>query len=75
MNGIIKSFNLQKGYGFINSSDSNGDSVGIFFHKSDVSNIPVFLKKDDPVVFDLVEDHRGVHAINVVKFKKFIKRN
>ena len=74
MEGIIKFFNLQKGYGFIKSIDSSDDSRDIFFNESDVSNVPVFFNKGDCVIFDLVEHYGKLHAFHVLKLKKFIRR-
>ena len=68
MDGIIKFYDRSKGYGFINPLNIDNDSRDIFFHRSDVSNNFVFFKKDDHVIFDLIEDDRGLHAIKVIKY-------
>jgi len=61
-NGIVKWFNDQKGYGFI--EQENGPDV--FVHHSGI-NAQGFksLKEGDRVTFDVSEGQKGPAAINV----------
>ena len=63
-NGIIKWFNVRRGYGFIIKED--GEEV--FVHYSDIS-MPGFkvLSPSDKVSFDIERSDRGSRAINVLK--------
>ena len=63
-NGIIKWFNVRRGYGFIEKED--GEEV--FVHYSDIS-MPGFkvLSPNDKVSFDIEKSDRGSKAINVLK--------
>ncbi|MGD9384501.1 MAG: cold shock domain-containing protein [Desulfobacterales bacterium] len=63
-NGIIKWFNVRRGYGFIIKED--GEEV--FVHYSDIS-IPGFkvLSLNDKVSFDIEKSDQGSRAINVLK--------
>ena len=59
--GIVKNFNKDKGFGFINME---GEERDIFFHYSQL------VKTIDPgqkVEFELVEGDRGLQAHQVVK--------
>ena len=62
VNGIVKWFNDQKGYGFI--EQENGPDV--FVHHSGI-NAKGFksLKEGDRVTFDVSEGQKGPAAINV----------
>lgn len=63
MQGIIKYWNKQKGYGFITCEDEKE----IFLHYSNVIDEKGFseLKQGDMVFFDLAEGNRGLSALNV----------
>ena len=63
-NGIIKWFNVRRGYGFIEKED--GEEV--FVHYSAIS-MPGFkvLSSSDKVSFDIEKSDRGSRAINVLK--------
>lgn len=60
MEGIIKMYNDQKGYGFIKSNDED-----IFFHISDVKNREIIPRVKACVQFDIVNENRGKKAINI----------
>ena len=62
--GIVKWFNEQKGYGFIEREDG-GD---VFVHHSAI-NSPGFktLEQGDRVTFDIEQGDRGSKATNVTK--------
>ena len=55
--GIVKNFNKDKGFGFINME---GEERDIFFHYSQ-------LDPGQKVEFELVEGDRGLQAHQVVK--------
>jgi len=63
-NGIIKWFNVRRGYGFIEKED--GEEV--FVHYSDI-RMPGFkvLSPNNKVSFDIEKSDRGSRAINVLK--------
>lgn len=65
MQGIVKKFNTEKGFGFISVEGKEQD---IFFHYSQLQmdgykNIA----PDSKVEFDLVETDKGPQAENIVK--------
>jgi len=64
MQGKVKWFNAEKGYGFIEREDG-GD---VFVHYSAIqSNGFKTLEEGQLVSFDIVEGSRGPQASNVVK--------
>lgn len=63
MEGRVKFFNEQKGYGFITETETSKD---YFVHASDSLDN---LKKDDIVVFELKEGQKGLKAVNVKRKK------
>ncbi len=63
MEGKVKWFNAEKGYGFINSDE--GD---IFVHFSAVQGDGFkTLDEGQDVQFDIVQGARGLQAANVIK--------
>ena len=60
MEGTIKWFNGQKGFGFINGEDGKD----YFVHFSAIPE-DVRLNEVDKVTFDVVETEKGVQAQNV----------
>lgn len=60
MNGTVKWFNTQKGYGFITGEDEND----YFVHYKQLPE-GLRLNENDAVVFDAVETDRGKQAQNV----------
>lgn len=64
MQGKIKMFNQEKGFGFITSKEGQD----IFFHYSQLM-MDGFktIDNDASVTFDVVETDRGLQAQNVVK--------
>ena len=67
MIGTVKTFNKQKGYGFITS----GDQQDIFFHYS--SLVMEGFKTIEPsteVEFDLQETDKGLRAMNIRAVEK-----
>ncbi|MCI1694841.1 cold-shock protein CspD [Aneurinibacillus aneurinilyticus] len=64
MNGTVKWFNAEKGFGFIERED--GDDV--FVHFSAITGDGFkSLEEGQQVQFDIVEGNRGPQAANVVK--------
>lgn len=63
MEGKVKFFNEQKGYGFITETETSKD---YFVHASDCLDN---LKKDDVVLFDLKEGKKGLKAVDVKRKK------
>lgn len=61
MNGFVKMFNNNKGYGFIYSKTDNRD---YFFHISDLINSP-FISKGDSVEFTPHKNNKGLIAKNI----------
>ncbi len=64
MQGTVKWFNADKGYGFIESSDG-GD---VFVHFSAIQGEGFkTLEEGQSVEFDVIEGNRGPQAANVVR--------
>lgn len=64
MNGKVKWFNAEKGYGFI-ETDEGGD---VFVHFSAIQSEGFkTLEEGQSVEFDIVEGARGPQAANVIK--------
>ena len=62
MEGKVKFFLENKGYGFVRDSENLNQDY--FFHASGALDR---VQKDDPVRFDLEEGKRGIKAVNVKK--------
>jgi len=60
MNGKVKFYNTDKGYGFIAGSDDKD----YFFHMSALSE-GVVVQENDEVTFDIEEGDRGPKAVKV----------
>lgn len=64
MNGTVKWFNAEKGYGFI--TDENGQDV--FVHYSAIQEEGFkSLEEGESVEFDVIQGERGPQAANVQK--------
>lgn len=59
MQGTVKFFNSEKGFGFIKSSSNNED---IFVH---VTGLVDEIKENDTVEYDLQQGRKGLNAVNV----------
>jgi CspA family cold shock protein len=64
MQGKVKKFNKEKGFGFIKLADDKD----VFFHYSELK-MDGFktVEEGADVEFDMVETDRGFHARNIVK--------
>jgi CspA family cold shock protein len=66
MIGKVKWFNADKGFGFINETE--GDGNDIFVHYSQIMEDGYrFLEQGQDVSFDILFTERGLQAKNVVK--------
>ncbi|MBP5609141.1 MAG: cold-shock protein [Lachnospiraceae bacterium] len=65
MQGKVKWFNAQKGYGFL-STDEGKD---VFVHFSAIQNVEGYKTLDEgqAVEFDIVDGAKGPQAANVIK--------
>ncbi len=65
--GIVKFFDNEKGYGFINS-----DNVDYFVHFSNIISDEDYkkLSEGDKVSFEIIDQPRGPSAINVQKVEE-----
>ena len=64
MNGTVKWFNAEKGYGFITGED--GKDVFVHFSAIQGEGFKT-LDEGQKVTHDLVQGNRGMQAANVVK--------
>lgn len=64
MQGTVKWFNQEKGYGFIQVED--GEDVFVHFSAIQQEGFKT-LKEGEKVSFDIVEGQKGPQAANVVK--------
>ncbi|MBU8906858.1 cold-shock protein CspD [Desertibacillus haloalkaliphilus] len=64
MNGIVKWFNSEKGFGFIERED--GDDVFVHFSAIEGEGFKT-LEEGQKVEFEIVEGNRGPQAANVVR--------
>ncbi|MHC8318893.1 cold shock domain-containing protein CspD [Pseudomonas sp. LB3P31] len=63
VSGKVKWFNNAKGYGFINE---DGKSEDLFAHYSAIQMDGYkTLKAGQPVVFEIIQGPKGLHAVNI----------
>lgn len=58
--GIVKFFNVEKGFGFITPTEGGED---VFVHKSGLKNR---INEGDRVCFNVEKGKKGLNAVNVV---------
>lgn len=63
-NGIVKWFNAEKGYGFIQLEE--GDDIFVHYSAIQEEGFKT-LEEGQPVAFDIIEGDRGPQAANVTK--------
>jgi len=61
MKGIVKWYNIQKGYGFIEGEDGNE----AFVHKTAIPFWTIVLNKGDKVEYNLEKSKRGAQATSI----------
>ena len=61
MKGIVISYNVKDGYGFIKGEDGQD----AFIHKSDVPFWSIFLKQGDKIEYKKENTKKGIKAINL----------
>ena len=65
LKGIVKWFNVKKGFGFIEREDKEKD---VFVHASAVKDAGIrFLNEGEKVEFDLEDGSKGSSAVNLKK--------
>ena len=57
VNGVVKWFNPEKGFGFIEITSGNQSGSDIFVHASDIEGKP--LREQDVVEFDIDDDEKA----------------
>jgi len=63
MKGIVKFYDIRKGYGFIRGNDGHT----IFVHKTAIPFFDIFLLPGESVEYEIDETQRGLKAVNVKK--------
>lgn len=59
--GVVKYFNVDKGYGFINDQSSGKD---VFFH---LNSLVHQVQSNDRVTYEIVKGKKGPEAVNITK--------
>lgn len=57
--GVVKFFNEEKGFGFINDEETNKD---VFVHKTGLVDR---IRENDQVTYEIEDTPKGLSAINV----------
>ena len=66
--GVIKFFNENRGYGFIEPHERPAERAGVFVHHSQIAADGYrTLSEGQEVSFELREGKRGLEAVNVEK--------
>jgi CspA family cold shock protein len=63
MKGVVKFYDIRKGYGFIRGNDGHT----IFVHKTAIPFFDIFLLPGEAVEYETDETQRGLKAVNVKK--------
>ncbi len=61
--GTVGFFHDTKGYGFIETDDTDGEDEDVFFHMEDVGGPD--LEEDTEVEFDIEQGDKGLRAANL----------
>ena len=62
MNGIVKWYNVKKGYGFIKGDDGQD----AFAHRSDLAYFEVYLEKGDLTKYKIEKTKSGNKAVDII---------
>ena len=62
MKGIVKWYDVKKGYGFIKGDDGNN----VFAHRSDLSYFEVYLEKGDSTEYRIEQTKIGIKAKDII---------
>ncbi len=62
INGTVKFFNVDKGFGFITPDEGGKD---VFVHSNGLNGTTIY--EGDKVSFDTEEGQKGLNAVNVAK--------
>jgi cold shock protein len=65
MKGIVKFYDIRKGFGFIRGNDGHT----IFVHKTDIPFFDIFLMPGEVVEYQICPSTKGLKAVNVKKLK------
>jgi len=63
MKGIVKYYDIRKGYGFIRGNDGNT----IFVHKSAIPFFDIYLTPGENVEYQVAASEKGPKAVDVKK--------
>ncbi|MGL5348005.1 MAG: cold-shock protein [Peptostreptococcaceae bacterium] len=64
-NGVVKWYNVEKGFGFISADD--GQDIFVHFSNIKSNGHDKDLHEGEEVSFDIVQADKGPSAINVIK--------
>lgn len=62
--GVVKWFNNERGYGFINKEEDDTEEYFVHFSSIDMEGYKT-LKTSQPVEFELKETDKGIQAVEV----------
>jgi CspA family cold shock protein len=62
--GVVKWFNNERGYGFINKEEDETEEYFVHFSSIDMEGYKT-LKTGQPVEFELKETDKGIQAVDV----------
>ncbi|MFX1452415.1 MAG: cold-shock protein [Promethearchaeota archaeon] len=65
MEGVVKSFDPNTGYGFIILENDN-EVQEVFFHKKNIYGNPLEFHRGVRVLFNIIDTPKGKNAINVI---------
>lgn len=65
MNGKVKSWNAQRGYGFITPESPRPEGRDVFVHVTQIRGGVKELVPGDRVTFDITQTEKGIAAVDV----------